>query len=160
MSTTGEDKERINILLEEYKNQDEWQRHNESQRAQLTTILFTISAALVALLAKDRPLNPDDWPIPTLLVVIGIFGILSVEKYWERFRYHVRLEEAHRVLLDTYFPDNLLINTRKKAVIEHDESRRLLLKDKYVMQHWLWNGIFVLVILAGTLFWLRASGLA
>ena len=74
----AEDKDRIEILLSDYKDQNDWQRHNENQRAQLASVLLAISAALVTLIPKDRPLTQDDWPIPAFLIGIGVFGILAV----------------------------------------------------------------------------------
>lgn len=154
-----EDKDRIDILLTEYENQNEWQRHNENQRAQLASILLAIFAALVALLPKDKPLTRDDWPAPALLVLIGIFGILAVMKYWERFLYHVRLETAHRNVLNSYFENNLLIRTRDDAIKEHNKGWRPLFKDRHLMQHWLWEGVFALITLLGFYFLARVFSL-
>jgi hypothetical protein len=155
----AQDTHRISILLEEYKNQNEWQRHNENQRAQLASILLAISAALVTLLPKDKPLTRDDWPIPALLTIIGVFGILAVMKYWERFVYHVRLERAHRKVLDSYFENHLLIKTREDAIEKHNKGWRPLFKDRHLMQHWLWEGVFALITLLGIYFLARVLSL-
>ena len=148
----AEDKDRIEILLSDYKDQNDWQRHNENQRAQLASVLLAISAALVTLIPKDRPLTQDDWPIPAFLIGIGVFGILAVMKYWERFVYHVRREDAVRKILDSYFPNNLLIKTRRDVIKEHNKGWRPLFKDRYLMQHWLWEGVFALITLLGVYF--------
>lgn len=155
----AEDKGRIDILLEEYKNQNEWQRHNESQRAQLASILLAISAALVTLLPKDKPLTRNDWPVPALLTIIGIFGILAVMKYWERWVHHARLVTAHRNLLDSYFDNNLLTKTREDTIREHNKGWRPLFKDRHLMQHWLWEGVFALITLLGIYFLARTLAL-
>jgi hypothetical protein len=151
-----DDKDRINILLEEYMVQTNWERHNENQRSQLASVLLAISAALITLFPKDRPLTPNDWSIPVLLIVIGIFGILAVLKYWERFSLHGNIGHHFREVLDTYFEDNLFINTYNNAVQEHDKNgEQPLFKDKYLKQHWLWEGVFVVIILLGIFFLVR-----
>ena len=98
-----ETKDKLTLLWNEYKDQNDWQRHNEAQRAQLSSILLTVSAALVAFLSKDGTLKPDAWPIPCFLIGIGIFGVFVVLKYWERFMHHTRLERAYRCAIDLHF---------------------------------------------------------
>lgn len=148
----SDEKDKIAILLAEYKNQSDWQRHNENQRAQLASILLAISAALITIIPKDRTLTPNDWPIPALLIVIGVFGILAVMKYWERFLNHVRYGAVYRKMLEAYFEDNAVGKSRKKAKEEHNRGWRPLFKDRHLMQHWLWEGVFALIALLGVYF--------
>lgn len=148
----ADDKDKITILLAEYNSHAEWQRHNENQRTQLTNILLAISAAVIALAPKDRPLAFNDWPIGALLIGVGLFGVLAVMKYWERFTYHVRRTEAVRVILDSNFSSNWLITARKSAAKEHNKGWRPLLKDTYFKQHWLWEGVFISIIVIGFYF--------
>jgi hypothetical protein len=156
MADNADEKDKINIFLAEYRNQSDWQRHNETQRAQLTNTLLVTSAALVAFLPKDRPLTYSDWPIPTFLIILGILGIMVVMKYWERFLFHARIEDAHRIILDSYFPNNLLIKTREDTIKRHNKECQPLFKDKNLKQHWLWIGVFTLIILLGIIFLARA----
>jgi hypothetical protein len=62
MPNITQDERLADILLAEYANRNDWQRHNEIQRAQLVAILLSISAALVALLRKtgrySQPTGP------------------------------------------------------------------------------------------------------
>ncbi len=146
------DKDMIEILMIDYRDQNEWEPHNENQRAQLSSVLLAISAALVTLIPKDRPLTQNDWPIPAFLIGIGIFGILAIMKYWERFLYHIKREDTVRRVLDSYFPGKLLTKTRDDAIMEHDKGWRPLFKDRYLMQHWLWEGVFALITLLGVYF--------
>jgi hypothetical protein len=160
------DEIKINIIWNEYKEQREWQRHNENQRAQLTSILLSIAAALVAFMPRD--LKRDDWTIPAFLVGIGIFGVLAVMKYWERFVYHAQLVKAYREVIDLYFAldDNqldknqgqkfLFLETREQAIAEHNKCHYPLLKDKYLMEHWLWKGVFMLITLLGIVLLVKA----
>lgn len=154
--TMPDERDRINILLEVYRNQTNWERHNENQRAQLASVLLAISSALITLFPKDRPLTCNDLPIPILLITIGIFGIFAVEKYWERFSFHGNIMHYYHKVLDTYFEDNLLINTYNDAKDKHDEKwKPPIFKDKYLKQHRLWEGVFAVIILLGIFFLIR-----
>ena len=93
------DKERLTILWNEYKDQADWQRHNEVQRASLSNIMLVISAALIAFSQRD----PSSRTIPLFLIVIGVFGVIAVSKYWERFMYHVHQQRhLRRLFSDTW----------------------------------------------------------
>jgi hypothetical protein len=119
-------------------------------------------------------LTQDDWIIPVFLIVIGLFGILAVMKYWERFMYHVQLERAYRKVLDSYFAvnssglkdedrlsaeKNLFLKTREAAIKTHEKGRLPLLKNRRLMQHWLWEVIFGLITLLGIVLLARVYGL-
>lgn len=177
-----ETRDKLTILWNEYKDQNDWQRHNESQRAQLSSILLAISAALVTLLPKGTPLTKEDWPIPAFLMVIGLFGILAVLKYWERFMRHTGLERAYRNQLDNYLaeksgeelfqvsseedenrtelPEDLtrrgpFLRTRIVATVAHNQST-ILLKDRFIKQHLLWGVVFGIIAILGAVLLLRA----
>ncbi len=161
-----EDSDKATLAWNELRNQQDWERHNESQRAQLSTILLALSAALVALLPKDKPLplKHDDWLIPAFLIFIGVFGFVAVMKYWERFRYHEHLEDAYRKIVDSYFaPDgkplndedrissqrNLFLKTREDAIKEHEKGWLPFPKNRHLMQHRLWQIVFLLIAVLG-----------
>jgi hypothetical protein len=165
------DKDRIAIILKEYENQNDWERHNESQRAQISSFLLAISALIVTFIPRDK-LTINDLPAPILLIMIGIFGILSILKYWERFEYHTDQENAFRNQLDLYFaPDNaqettvkqgealtyLFIETRKEGKDIH-EAKKGLLQDKLLKQHWLWIAVFIVITLLGLYLTVKALG--
>jgi len=154
----------LEIIINELNVQNEWQRHNENQRAQLTNILLLISAGLVALLPKD--LSKSDWEIPVFLIGIGVFGILAVLKYWERFMYHATIDEAYQKLLEPYFPKNedgeyvsSYLKTRYDSIKRH-EANFILFKDKYFMQHWLWIGVFSVISIMGGVLFLKVLNIA
>jgi hypothetical protein len=136
-----DDKHITTLLWNEFKDQNDWQRHNEAQRATLSTILLSISSALLAFYPKDN----GDWTVPTLLIVIGVFGAVAVIKYWERFMYHVHKERVLRQLLDSYYPEG----DAEKA----SQGMRLLLQtheagEKNTVMSGLKGGDISLVIIA------------
>jgi hypothetical protein len=117
--------DQVMILWEECKDQNEWQRHNETQRAQLTTILLLISTALIAFVAQRGP-QPGNGLIAVFLVVIGLFGILSVQKYWERWQEHFDKEAYFRQLIDKcYFPVDDEVKDKEGKPFTYGELKKL-----------------------------------
>jgi hypothetical protein len=164
------DKDRMTFIWNEYKDQNDCQRHNETQRSQLTSILLAISAALLAFLPKDRPLSHYDLTLTTFLILIGVFGMLAIMKYWERFMYHVKIERGYRKVLDSYFISNgdekggeeqgvvkgVFLQTREDAIKEHKSHWFPLFTDRYLMQHWLWEGVVGIITMVGIYLTIRA----
>lgn len=161
--------DKVEIILREYENQNEWQRHNENQRAQLVNILLLITGGLVAIYSQSTTRGEVVDFVAWFLIGIGAFGVISITKYWERFTYHVDLETAHRLVLDRYIAtgvvatvenepkisdENVLLKTRKLGRWKHDSARKPILKDWYFMQHWIWDGVFAITSMLGVfLFW-------
>ena len=77
--------------------------------------------------------------------VAGIRGICN----WERFLFHDHIQDALRSALNVHYPDNSLIETYKNTIKEHNKGWLPLFKDRYLMQHWLWEGVFTLITLLG-----------
>jgi hypothetical protein len=150
------DKDQMLFIWNEYKDNLDWMRHNESQRAMITQILLGIAAALVALFPEEPAAG--DWRIPAFLIGVGVFGILVVLKYWERFSFHNAQAHHFRRLLDAFFPpvdgepegsEHLFIHTREQGRKDHNKKLFPVLKDPYFMQHGLWVGLFFAIIFFG-----------
>ena len=148
--------DQIQLIWNQYKDEQDWQRHSESQRATLSQFLLAVSAALLALFPKS-PLA-DDWLIPVFMIGIGLFGILAILKYRERFLAHVAVAAEYRKVLDAYFEpedigqkpqSNLFIQTLEKAIVSHNASKLFVFRANHFRQHWLWVGLFMLIVVLG-----------
>jgi len=155
----------IDVIWNGYKDELDWQRHGESQRATLVQILLGIAAALVALFPRQP--EAGDWLIPVFLIGIGVFGIFVVVKYWERFMFHTTVAREYRKVLDSCFRDPgaepkdgqyLFIATRESAKSAHRNGILPLLKEHYFKQHWLWIGLFVSIGALGVALLQRVRG--
>ena len=149
-----------NLIWNEYKDQNDWMRHNESQRATLSTILLGISSGLLTF----YPQTGGGWAIPILLIVIGLLGSLAILKYWERFKFHNQKAIAFSHLLDTYYPggnsinssggEHLLTQTHQLGESKHlakwSKGWKLFLTDGRIMQHWLWIVVFLCIAFSGS----------
>jgi uncharacterized membrane protein YbhN (UPF0104 family) len=86
-------------MVEEQRNQG---RQSENQRATITNLIVTISAGLIALIT-NKSFSHDMIALSILLTILGIYGMISSAKLYERWNLH-----------------------RKRARIYEDEIVRLL----------------------------------
>ena len=152
------DGEFATLLWNEHKEQQDWQRHNETQRSNFVNILLLIAGAIVTFFPKDQAPKPADWPFPATLCLVGVFGFVGVLKYWERFMFHVRIAEQYRLELNRFFerrkdPPQSFTKILDSGVSAHEKGLLPFPKDRHLMQHWLWLGIFFLFAGVG-LWWL------
>lgn len=145
----GNDK-RVDVLCQLHRNESDWQRHNESQRGFLLMAILAIDTALIRFLPSDRSLNPNDWPIPAFMLLLSAVGFISVLKYWERFMHHADVRQRFEYEIDKALGSNgtesSFVNARDEAEKDHDKKTFPLLRDKRLMQHWIWLALNFLMM--------------
>ena len=57
-----------------YQEHCMWERHHESQRASITTILVAVAAAIFSVVAHDKAIAKSDLPLTLFLIMQGLFG--------------------------------------------------------------------------------------
>ncbi len=87
---------RTEILLNMFNEHCIHGRQHESQRSTVTSIILSISAALVALVSLDDAINKSDIPIGAFLIGVGAFGAIFCAKLYERFRLHMEHVKIYR----------------------------------------------------------------
>jgi hypothetical protein len=78
-------KDTLGALIEFYKEQCEHGRHTESQRQQVSTLLLSITTALIGLMGALK-FSPSCLPLALSLILVGVFGWFFMGKYelkWE-----------------------------------------------------------------------------
>lgn len=80
-------------ILAYWKEHREQLRQSETQRSTLTNFLLVVAAALTALVVQQK-FDVVAIPLTVLIVLLGIYGSLTVAKYHERSRYHLQQARA------------------------------------------------------------------
>ena len=80
-------------ILAYWKEHREQLRQSETQRSTLTNFLLVIVAALTALVVQQK-FRVVTIPLTVLIILLGIYGSLTVAKYYERSRYHLQQARA------------------------------------------------------------------
>jgi type IV secretory pathway TrbF-like protein len=68
-------------------------RQSEDQRALLTNYVLVIASALIGLAVQQR-LHLATLPLAFLVMLIGLYGAITVAKYHERAEYHLMQARA------------------------------------------------------------------
>ena len=110
-------------------------RHQETLRSSMTTLLVTLSGAIVGFITFDKELSPTDLAPAFLLFFLGAFGVFFSAKQYERFNFHIARVRSYRNALEQYFPDVRWKEIREEADKYHEARFPNLVKQR---QHILW----------------------
>src|SRR5690242_554951 len=92
--------EPADLVLAYWRDHRDQLRQSENQRAVLTNYMLIIVAALSGFIVQQQ-LKPATLPLSALIIMIGIFGAITVAKYHERAVYHMSQARAlTRALVD------------------------------------------------------------
>jgi hypothetical protein len=84
----SEAKTATDILINLYKVEIDQGRHHEVLRSNISSYINALSAALIAAVSFQNSIDKNDWPLGVLLIALGIFGVVTSLKHYERFRKH------------------------------------------------------------------------
>ncbi len=133
------------IFIELYREHGLWSRHQESQRAFVSNLIITISAALIGLVVFDNQINKADTPATIFIALLGIFGTLFSYKYYERFHYHDSRIEAYKTELDKFISEVNISDIEKKAD-ETSKSKFRFLRKFGLFQFWIMFNLAILLL--------------
>ena len=135
----------IDILTNYIDRQWSQAQQSENQRATITNYILVIVAALQALIAQ-RSFDMPSLALAVFIALLGVFGMVTSAKYYERFRCAAShagraMERLHEVCPDVDLDE---IESRGKA--SHLRRYPHLAR---VRLNWLWLGLHTIIILVG-----------
>jgi hypothetical protein len=119
----------VDVLWGMYQEHCTQGRHHEDQRS-TTTNLNVALAGGVAAFVSAKGYAGELWPLPMMVIAIGIFGALFSLKQYERFRFHMKCAGEYRDALEVLLPSTQLCKHRLDAESKHRQERR------YVIVRW------------------------
>jgi len=130
--------------------EEEWTqaRQCEDQRAIVTNIVLVIASAILGLLSQTG-LVIDMLPVTIFLIVLGGYGAITSQKYFERHQFHIERARAMRKRLEELFPKLQISKSREEANARHSRKFKRLEK---IRLHNLWLFLHVAIILMGIVF--------
>ena len=132
------------ILLNMFNEHCIHGRQHEKQRSTVTSILLSISAALIALVSLDDSINKSDIPIGLFLISIGVFGAIFCAKLYERFRLHMEHVKIYREELEKRVPDSKINELHWKAEGNHTSIASLDIIPLNML--WIFLNLFIAFI--------------
>jgi hypothetical protein len=85
MPVNKQSKPEVDVLLKLYDEQWTQVRHLENQRATVTNLIVVIASAIIGLIVQQG-LSVEILPVSLLLIVLGVYGALSCDNYYERIQ--------------------------------------------------------------------------
>ncbi|MET7784701.1 hypothetical protein ABZU94_19230 [Streptomyces mirabilis] len=127
-----------------WKEHREQLRQCETQRSVLTNLLLVVTAALSALIVQQK-FTLYVIPLCLFVVLTGVYGAVTVSKYFERASYH--LSQARALTRDlvergALGPDERLAQARAEHYRSFPRLHRIRL-------HRLWVGLHLAIVLYG-----------
>ena len=120
-------------------------RQSEDQRAIVTNIILIITSAVLGLLSQ-RELVLEMLPLAVFLIVLGIYGGFTSQKYYERHQFHIERARAWRKRLEELTPKSQINKLREEANAKHSKKFRRLEK---LHLHTLWLFLHVAITSIG-----------
>jgi hypothetical protein len=113
-------KPEIDALLKLYEEQWTQVRHLENQRATVTNLIVVIASAILGFIVQQG-LSVEILPISLLLIVLGVYGALTSEKYYERIQLCIKRSTVFRDQIDKIQPEMNLAQIMKDFNTQHKE---------------------------------------
>jgi hypothetical protein len=138
--------EPADVVLAYWRDHRDQLRQSENQRAVLTNYVLIIVAALSGFIVQQQ-LRPVTLPLSVLIVIIGLFGAVTVAKYHERAVYH--LSQARALTRALVEAGQLLDNEAQLDVVRTAHYRNYPRLHRLHL-HRLWTGLHIGIALYGT----------
>jgi hypothetical protein len=129
----------LDTMISMYQEQSIAARHHETQRSSVSTILVSLSAALLAVIgtlwsktpAQITP-PPSVLPLTLGLIMLAGFGFFIGGKLFERSMLHFHLSEAYLNIIDALIEDdaNILLPSKRVRKLEYVRVARKQAKNK------------------------------
>lgn len=136
------------IFTSLYSEHAAWSRHQESQRSSISNLIITITAISVGLISYDNKIDISDIPFSIFIVLIGLFGIIFVYKYYVQFKYHDSRVEAYKNQLNSIVPNADILDIEKKSDNDHRGKYSLFSKLNLYQIWMVFHGFIVIAGLA------------
>lgn len=124
-------------VLAFWKEHREQLRQSETQRSTLTNFLLAIAAGLSALIVQQK-FSVGGIPLSVFILLLGIYGALTVAKYYERAAYHLaqaRALTATLVSMGSLGPEHELDERRTEHYRQFSRLHRMRLHHLWVALH-------------------------
>ncbi|CAA6818801.1 MAG: Unknown protein [uncultured Thiotrichaceae bacterium] len=134
------------IFIQLYSEHSAWSRHQESQRANISNLILTMTAMGIALIGYDDVIEKSDLPFSVFILLLGFFGLVFIHKYYVQFKYHDSRVEAYKSMLNESLESTDILKIEKESDRKAKENHKLFTK---IRVNYIWIAIHSLISLAG-----------
>ena len=135
----------VNVLINFCEEQWAQARHTEEQRATVSNLILLVGSIIIGFVSQQS-MTLSLLPLTIFLIVLGLFGALVTEKYYERFHYHHSKVGKWKQRLDELCPNAHLIELEKVAEAGHAKYWSNKLYKVRLHRLWLILNLFIAAI--------------
>jgi hypothetical protein len=106
------------VLLKFCEQQWMEAKQAEDQRAVITNIILLVTSALLGLITQNG-LSSNMLPLTILIFLLGLYGVVTSQKLYERHQFHIQRLQSWRKRIDELHPNAQLNKLREEAVAKH-----------------------------------------
>jgi hypothetical protein len=133
------------ILLKLIDGQLALIRHYEEQRSTVTNFILVAASLAIGFLTQ-KGISLTSIPVTILLIVLGIYGAVTVTKLYERTQFSSAFIKHYTNLVNELYPDAGIAAVREKVRAEH-RIKFPTLKRLHMYQ--LWGTLHIVIALTG-----------
>ena len=111
-------------------------RHSEDQRATITNLIVIVVSIIQGVLTQTG-FAKNALPLTFLLIILGLYGVVTTAKLHERGRFHIKRARKFRERLDVLCPDAQIKLLQQVADEEHRSQHPILAKRVRLSSLWL-----------------------
>jgi hypothetical protein len=141
----AEDTEITQIILNEIDRQWSWAKQSADQRATFSNFILFLTLA-TQVFVVEKGFSRYVIALAVCIAALGIFGLVAVAKYFERFRIHAARVGRLRERLDRLHPGLKLDDTEMIADIKHNGRHPVTC---HIRLHLLWQILMLGIALMG-----------
>lgn len=120
-------------------------RQAEEKRATLANVVLVLASTTIIAIAFIG-LSSKTLLLTLLLMLLGVYGIATTMKLYERSQYHILRARKLRARLDKLCPDAQVEQTQKTAEVEHQAKYPRLM---HIRLNSIWLGFYAFLIVVG-----------
>ena len=123
-------------------------RQSEDKRATIAIVILIV-ASFIQVVLTQVGLNKNALPLTLWLILLGVYGIATSAKLYERSQFHIRRARKLRARLDELCPDAQVELLQKMAEDEHKVHYPRLMN---VRLNNIWLGLYTLIAVLGVVY--------
>lgn len=141
--------ETTDFLLAEAQENWAQARQSEDQRAVISNLIIVVASIIHGILTQTG-FTKSALPLTILLMLLGIYGIVTTAKLYERHQFHIQRARKIRLRLDELHPDAHMRKILDEANEEHRSTYPFL--SQKIRLHVMWLALHSLIATLGIIY--------
>jgi len=137
---------KIDLLWNYQSEQRQIGQSMDQQRIAISNFIITLTVGLVAVISVQGINNNYLIIIATLITLLGIYGILTTLKFYERSHFHFNRSRQCLEKIDNLLNEKVLLEIKKTTLKKHSKNFNTIFK---IHNYQIWLLLHIIISLFG-----------